>query len=142
MAVVKGTALWAHVANPNTKYDPCWSIDLIPEDPAVLEEFRSKGYKIKTTDDGAEKITFKRKCENSKGQANKPPKLVDAEKNPISALVGNGSVVNVQYREWATENKYGSFQGLDLQGVQVLDLVEYTAGDGDEFDSYDSESEF
>ena len=33
------------------------------------------------------------------------------------------------------------FKGLELQAVQVLDLVQYSSGDGDEFDALESEAE-
>ena len=142
MAVVKGKAMWCHISQPNTKFEPCWSVDLVPEDSSVIEDFRSKGYRIKQTKDGEDAITFKRKVKGNKGGENKQPKLVDAEKNPINELVGNGSIINVQYNEWATENSFGSFQGLDLKGIQVLELVSYGVPDGDEFESYDEASEF
>jgi hypothetical protein len=33
------------------------------------------------------------------------------------------------------------FKGLELQAVQVIDLVQYSSGDGDEFDSVVEEAE-
>ena len=50
----------------------------------------------------------------------------------MDALVGNGSKVRVQYRPWQTINSYGTFKGLDLQAMQVLELVEYGGQDGEE----------
>ena len=50
-------------------------------------------------------------------------------------MVGNGSEVKVQYKEWETTNKYGTFKGLDFQALQVLKLVEMGAPDGAEFDA-------
>ena len=73
----------------------------------------------------------------------KPGKLVNADKQPITDLIGNGSKVKVQYHEWETSNQFGDFKGLDFQAMQVIDLVPYgdrdTDGaafgidDGDEF---------
>ena len=58
------------------------------------------------------------------------PRLVDAKKNPIDVLVGNGSQIKVLYKEfeWTFAGKSG--KSLDLQAVQVLDLVPY----GEDFD--------
>ena len=70
------------------------------------------------------------------------PKLVDANKNPIDVLVGNGSRVKVQFNEWEVENKFGTFKGLDFQAMQVLDLVNYKSGDGDEFEALEGGEEF
>jgi hypothetical protein len=60
------------------------------------------------------------------------PKLMDAEKNEINVAVGNGSKVKVQYKEYSGEGRYGPYQGLDLQAVQVVDLVPYANADGQE----------
>ena len=46
--------------------------------------------------------------------------------------VGNGSKVRVQFNEYSGEGKYGPYQGLDLQAVQVVDLIEYRSADGEE----------
>ena len=56
-------------------------------------------------------------------------------------FVGNGSKVRVQFNEGEVSNKYGNFKGLDFQAMQVLDLVSYKAGDGDEFEAVVSDSE-
>ena len=48
----------------------------------------------------------------------------------------------MQYREWETSNNYGDFKGLDLQAVQVIDLVQYRTGDGDELGSVEGGEEF
>ena len=57
------------------------------------------------------------------------------------SLSPNGSVVKVQYNEWETTNKFGSFKGLDFQAMQVLDLVEVGSPDGSEFESEADEME-
>ena len=72
----------------------------------------------------------------------KAPKLFDKDKIPLDELVGNGSKVKVQYNEWETSNKYGDFKGLDFQAMQVIELVSYKTGDGDEFDTIEGGEEF
>ena len=69
-------------------------------------------------------------------------KLFDKDKVPMDEVVGNGSEVKVQYAEWETTNKYGDFKGLDLQAMQVIDLVQYRSGDGDELGSVEGGEEF
>ena len=69
----------------------------------------------------------------------KAPRLLDADKNDVDVLVGNGSKVKVQYQEydWTYNNKSG--KGLDLQAMQVISLVEIGSPDGAEFDSFDDD---
>ncbi len=140
--IIKGTALWAYINTPNVKYDPLWTIDLIPDDESELEALEAKGYKIKTGKDGQKAVVIKRKTVKANGSPAMQPKLVDAHKNPIDLAVGNGSKVAVQYEEYAGTNAYGPYQGLDLKGVQVLDLVTFGGADGDEFVSVDPDEEF
>ena len=37
-------------------------------------------------------------------------------------------------REWAVDNTYGKFQGLDLVKVKIIDLVEFSGGGESDFD--------
>ena len=60
----------------------------------------------------------------------------------MDEVVGNGSTVKVQYNEWETENKFGTFKGLDFQAMQVLDLVPLKSQDGSELDPYGDGEEF
>jgi hypothetical protein len=59
----------------------------------------------------------------------------------MDCLVGNGSKVKVQARPWEMTRNGQDFKGLELQAVQVIDLVQYSSGDGDEFDSVVEEAE-
>jgi hypothetical protein len=61
------------------------------------------------------------------------PRLLDSDKQEVTTAVGNGSKVRVQFNEYTGEGKYGPYIGLDLQAVQIVDLVPYKNGDGDEF---------
>jgi len=133
MPVVEGTAMWASIKTPNTTFTPEYQITLIVEDN-VASDFSSRGHRVKDTDDGRA-IIIKRKVARKDGTPNNVPKLIDANKELLDVAVGNGSKVRVQYREWETSNNFGDFKGLDLQAVQVIDLVEYTGGDGGELDS-------
>jgi|TARA_R110002012_G_scaffold24469_8_gene81725 hypothetical protein len=139
MAILQGTAYWASVTTPNTTFEPTYSVNLVV-DEATAEDFKARGYNIKQMDEGPS-IVIKRKVEGKDGTVRAAPRLVDQYKNPLDAKVGNGSVVKVQYNEWETTNKFGSFKGLDFQAMQVLDLVEVGSPDGSEFESEADEME-
>ena len=144
MAVIQGKAYWASITTPNTKFEPVFSINLLVDED-VAQSFASKGYGIKQMQEGPA-LVIKRKVAQKNGKLNKVPKLLDSNNEELDGLVGNGSEVKVQYREWETTNHYGSFKGLDLQAVQVLDLVPYGGGgdlaDGAEFGYEEEETEF
>lgn len=144
MAVIQGKAYWASITTPNTKFEPVFSINLLVDED-IAQSFASKGYGIKQMQEGPA-LVIKRKVAQKNGKLNKVPKLLDSNNEELDVLVGNGSEVKVQYREWETTNHYGSFKGLDLQAVQVLDLVPYGGGsdaaDGAEFGYEEEETEF
>ena len=143
MAVVEGKAYWASVTTPNTKFEPVYSVNLVIDED-VAKQFSSKGYTVKQMQEGPA-IVLKRKVTNKKGQKNPLPKLLDVNQQPIDILVGNGSDVKVQYREWEATNSYGTFKGLDFQAMQVLNLVPYggdATDDGAELGYIEEESEF
>ena len=130
MAVVNGTAYWASIKTPNTKFEPVYTINLVVDEDTA-NDFASRGHKIKQMDEGPS-IIIKRKVNGPNGMVRTAPRLLDAEKNEVNYSVGNGSKVRVQFNEYQGENKYGPYSGLDLQAVQVLELVEYRAEDGAE----------
>jgi hypothetical protein len=139
MAILEGTAYWASVTTPNTTFQPTYSVNLVV-DEATAADFKARGFSIKEMDEGPS-IVIKRKVDGKDGAVRSAPRLVDQYKNPLDAKVGNGSVVKVQYNEWETTNKYGSFKGLDFQAMQVLDLVEVGSPDGAEFEAAESDME-
>jgi len=133
MAILQGSAYWASVTTPNTTFEPTYSVNLVV-DEATAEDFKARGFNIKQMDEGPS-ILIKRKVEGKNGAIRSAPKLMDKYKNLLDARVGNGSTVKVQYSEWETTNKFGSFKGLDFQAMQVLDLVEVGTVDGAEFEA-------
>jgi hypothetical protein len=150
MAVIQGKAYWASVTTPNTTYEPVYTVDLVV-DETVANDFESRGFRVKNLsikdESGSETpvgraITIKRKVNGPNGMVRNAPKLFDANKNPMDEIVGNGSTVKVQYNEWETDNKYGSFKGLDFQAMQVIDLVPLKSQDGAELDPYGDGEEF
>ena len=129
MAIIEGTAYWASLTRPNEKFEPMWTIDLSVDEKSA-NELKEQGIKVgETTVDETimpNIVKFKRKCSKANGDKNTQPQLVDASKNPLDKIVGNGSKVKVMYKpyEWNFKGKKG--MGLDLQAVQLIDLVEYT----------------
>ncbi len=133
---IKGIANWASVLIPNTKFDPVYCVDLtVTEEQS--NELKGQGLKPKKNKDGEWVIKFKRKVMKNDGTYNDKPALVDSGRNPITCSVGNGSTVNVQYSVYEWSNSFGSGIGADFSGLQVLELVEYKGGDGDEFEEQD-----
>jgi len=128
--IVEGNAYWASLVAPNTTYEPMYTINLVV-DEATAKDFAERGHSIREMEEGPA-VVIKRKVNGPNGMVRKAPRLLDADKNDVDVLVGNGSKVRVQYQEydWTYNNKSG--KGLDLQAVQIIDLVPYKAGDGDE----------
>jgi hypothetical protein len=141
LSIIKGTAYWASIQTPNTKFEPVWSIDVCQLDDSAKEILKADGLgdKIKNkADDRGDFITVKQKVTGAKGQEFEAPRVVDANKRPFMELVGNGSTVAVQYRprEWEYAGKAGI--AADLKAVQVLDHVAYAGSE--EFDSVEAAS--
>ena len=133
--VYEGTAYWASVTTPNTRFEPKYTIDLVVDEDTA-EQLRTSGLTIKDKEEGPT-VTMKRNVNGPNGMVRRAPRLIDRNKEELDCLVGNGSKVRVQYKEWEV-NRYGkNFKGLDLMAVQVLDLVSYN-GAGDEFDVEES----
>jgi len=114
----------------------------------ILADFENRGfeYSVKEDKDTGEKcLFFKRKFlvkklkRNGNGEPiedadgkwifeeveNDVPVLMDKDNNPIDVAIGNGSEVIIMYGEWGATNKFGDFKGLELKGLQVLNLQEY-----------------
>lgn len=130
MAILEGTVKWASITTPNTKFEPVYTVDLIV-DEETANDFASRGHKIKQHDEGPA-VVIKRKVNGPNGVTRPAPRLLDKDKQEINVAVGNGSKVRVQFNEYSGEGKYGPYQGLDLQAVQVVDLIEYRSADGEE----------
>ena len=136
MAVLKNRPLvWASITVPNTTYEPVYSVNVIVDDETA-KDFKDRGFNIKQMDEGPA-VVVKRKVNGPNGITRPAPKLFDSKKNEIDVSVGNGSIGNVQYKEWEVVRQGQTYKGLDLQAVQILDLVSYNQA-GDEFDVEES----
>jgi hypothetical protein len=115
-----------------------YSVNLVVADE-VAADFKKRGFSTKEVD-GQQSLVIKRKVKRADGGINSTPRLLDKNKNPVDTTVGNGSEVKVQYKEWETTNSYGTFKGLDLQAMQIINLVESNSiPDGAELMAEDEE---
>ncbi len=136
--VISGTAYWASVITPNTKFDAdgVWTIDVGNLDDLNKKKAQKDGLTVKNKGDEKEDfVTIKRKVRNAKGSLNRQPNVVDANKRLITeTMIGNGSKVNVLYEpfEWNFGGKTGV--SADLRAVQVTELVPYSTEEDDAFD--------
>ena len=128
--VIEGIACWASITQPNTRFEPKYCIEVVLEDDKA-NELKELGFTIKEKESGPT-ITLTRKVTGPRGTVREAPALFDAQKAPLNCLVGNGSKVKVQGRPWEMNRNGQDFKGLELQAVQVIDLVPYSSGDGDE----------
>lgn len=140
MAVIQGHAYWSFVTTPNTKYTPSYSVNLVV-DEKTASDFKARGFTVKDMNEGPALI-IKRKVNGPNGMVRSAPRLLDANKREIDVAVGNGSLVNVQYKEWETKWNGTTYKGLDFQAMQVIDLVEYGAPDGAEFDVANNDNDY
>ena len=137
--VLEGIANWASITQPNTRFEPKYCIDLVLND-IKAQELRDEGYTIKDKEQGPT-ITINRKVNGPRGMIRQAPLLVDAQKQTLDCLVGNGSKVKVQVRPWEINRNGQDFKGLELMAVQVLKLVSYEPNPGDEFDVIETDEE-
>ena len=140
MAVQEGIAHWASISVPNATFEPVTYQVTLVVDKETADEFESKGFKIKEIDEQPA-LFFRKYYQRPDGTTNPPPRLVDKAKNPLDVAIGNGSKVKIQYQPRVIENKYGIFNWLELQAIQVMDLVEFNNGETDEFDMLDEDSD-
>lgn len=126
MAVIEGHAYWSFVTTPNTKFTPCYSVNLVVNED-LANDYRERGFPVKDMDEGPALI-IKRKVNGPNGMIREAPELVDKFKQPIDVNVGNGSRVKVLCKEWDTKWNGTVYKGLDFKAMQVLELVEYEGG--------------
>lgn len=124
---------WASVIEPNTRFEPQWEIVALLDDQQAAE-LAAEGLKIKVKDDGQKTYRFKRKTQGRKKTGEtydkKAPRVVDASRDPFSELIGNGSLVNIQYAvtEWPMHGQM--VISADLEGVQVIEHVPFKKAGG------------
>lgn len=134
-AVLRGTAYYAMLTKPDTKYDSdgIYKVSLIPDEES-LKKIKKIGLNIKeeTETVPGEHVILKRR-HVGKNKVNGPVPVIDAKKQPVSVIVGNGSEIKVSIAYYDTANgNVGTF----INKVQVLDLVPYVKDDFDYEDGW------
>ena len=128
--IVEGTAYWASVRQPNTTFEPMYTINLVV-DEEVAKDFAARGHSIREMEEGPA-IVIKRKVNGPNGMGR--GKHLDFL-TVIRTMSMFLSVMALQL-EFSILNMTGSIirkgKGLDLQAVQIVNLVPYKGGDGDE----------
>ena len=106
-----GKCHYASITEPNTKFEPVWSIQVEVNDDnrAIIEEvglsIANKG------DDRGDFVTIKRKVLKKDGTQRQGPVVKDSQNNNWDGkLIANGSTVNVKALpfEWNYAGKSGS----------------------------------
>ena len=124
---ITGKCHYASIIDPNTKFDPVWSIQVEVDDDnrSVIE---SAGLNITNKDDDrGDFVTIKRRVMRKDGTQRAAPIVKDSQNNLWNGkLIANGSTVNVKAvpYEWNYAGKSGT--SADLAAVQVVDFIEYT----------------
>ena len=133
---LEGIASWAKVFENNRDMNAdfhgeggAYTVDVQLE-KEELDKLTKSGSRLKPKlgDDGVS-IRFKRKHIHPGGieELGGPPKVVGPEKETINGIIGNGSRVKVYVSVYDT--KLG--KGTRLEGMQVVDLVEYESEGGE-----------
>ena len=131
---ITGKCHYASITEPNTKFEPVWSIQVEVNDDnrSIIEKaglsIANKG------DDRGDFVTIKRKVLRKDGTQRQGPVVKDSQNNNWDGkLIANGSTVNVKAVpfEWSYAGKSGV--SADLAAVQVVDFIEYSSA-GDDFD--------
>lgn len=132
MPNITGNCKWASIQKPNTKFEPVWTIDIIV-DEATKGRLEAVGLKTKKDKDGDTIFKIKRKVNKKDGSENSPPEVLDAEGNPFTRLVGNGSKVKVNFSPYDWESFGSSGKNAWLNSVTVLEHVPFEEEDDTDF---------
>lgn len=152
---IKGYAMYTYTNALDTKYDPCWKTTIICSKEERNRITEATGIKASRTDGdefealGDYQFQFKRKEEKSgkaKGKKNTPPKVyIDGAlvPNDESPIIGNGSLVEVDFIPYNWTFKGATGTSGDFNKIRVLEMVEYapTVTEGTESDEGTEETE-
>ena len=126
---ITGKCHYASITEPNTKFEPVWSIQVEVNDDN-RSAIEGAGLNISNKeDDRGDFVTIKRKVLRKDGTQRQPPIVKDSQNNLWGGkLIANGSTVNVKAIpfEWTYAGKSGV--SADLAAVQVVDFIEYNEG--------------
>jgi len=130
---ITGKCHYASITEPNTKFDPVWSIQVEVNDDN-REVVEKSGLKVANKgDERGDFVTIKRKVHRKDGTQRNAPLVMDSQNNRWNndKKIANGSTVNVKAipYEWDYAGKSGV--SADLAAVQIVDFIEYTGNQQD-----------
>jgi hypothetical protein len=139
---------WCFLADPDTKFEHCWKLTARLEE-SLATPMKQAGFNVKSSkdfkdfkagDDEYFYIECKSKCKTKEGKENKPPfvKGRDGRTDIDGSIVGNGSTCNVRIFARYAEVSGKLHLPAYLNGVQVVNLVEYNPN---AFDSVEEDGE-
>ena len=130
---ITGKCHYASITEPNTKFDPVWSIqvEVTDDNREVVEK---SGLKVANKgDERGDFVTIKRKVHRKDGSQRNAPLVMDSQNNRWNndKKIANGSNVNVKAipYEWDYAGKSGI--SADLAAVQIVDFIEYSGNQQD-----------
>ena len=112
-----GTLQFAQLQRPDKKYND-YRLKFYPKDAATRKAIKETGTQCNVhEDDDGFYFQFKNEIR---------PNVTDAEGNPVTALVGNGSTATMRIMvEKFTSAKYGDIARTKLTGVVITNLIPY-----------------
>ena len=130
---ITGKCHYASITEPNTKFDPVWSIQVEVNDDN-REVVEKSGLKVANKgDERGDFVTIKRKVHRKDGTERNAPLVMDSQNNRWNndKKIANGSTVNVKAipYEWDYAGKSGI--SADLAAVQIVDFIEYSGNQQD-----------
>ncbi len=122
---ITGKCHYASITEPNTKFDPVWSIQVEVNDDN-REVVEKSGLKVANKgDERGDFVTIKRKVHRKDGSQRNAPLVMDSQNNRWNngKKIANGSTVNVKAipYEWDYAGKSGI--SADLADVQNVDFI-------------------
>ena len=130
---ITGKCHYASITEPNTKFDPVWSIQVEVNDDN-REVVEKSGLNIANKgDERGDFVTIKRKVHRKDGTQRNAPLVMDSQNNRWNndKKIANGSTVNVKAipYEWDYAGKSGI--SADLAAIQIVDFIEYAGNQQD-----------
>jgi len=114
-----------------------WEMQISTDDANLAKEWSAIGLNVKEKD-GKFNCGLKRKAHKKDGSPNRPVTVVGADNTPLDPTkIGNGSRGNVILYRYNYDYSGRKGMGAMLNGVQVIDLVEYNPVSATGFDIVD-----
>ena len=127
--VLTGEVYWARVLKPDA--EGVYSLEMTATEE-IIEMAERLGLKVYTSKDGSRRfIKMKRNAVSKEGNPVKAPRIVDAQLQPQTKLIGNGSTVNAEFfvYDWVNPKTKQKGRGAYLVALQVKNLVPYEAAE-------------